>query len=80
MNKPLSKEERAKYAEFLGDGTDDRAFLNQQWAQRLLESERFWREAVKNLEVPPSEYCPFCDRMLFTIHKPDCAYMLAQES
>ena len=92
MNKPLSKEERARLPEFLGDGTDDRCFLNQQWAQKLLADANFWREAVKNQDAlelfdsrttPPEYRCAFCEEVGTQdtpFHKPDCPWLLANES
>jgi hypothetical protein len=89
--KPLTRIEQKKYAEFLGDGTDDRAFLNQQWAQRLLAAETYWREAVRDSEpmdhpVNSDPVCIFCgaeeedgDYKSPKSHNVDCPWLLAQE-
>lgn len=44
MNKPLDAKDFTAIAEILGNGTDDRCSLNQVWSQKVLASERYWRE------------------------------------
>lgn len=81
--KPLSKEDRDKLREFLGEGTDDRCALNQFWSQRVLAAEAYWREAVKKCCMPilpqygSSECeCVFCGGT--ECHDAECPYKRAQ--
>lgn len=70
--------------EFLGDGTDNRCFLNQWWAQKVIADGAYWREAVKNAKFKAEDEWGFCFPLCSFCgndpdeHKPDCAWLLAQ--
>jgi len=85
--KPLTKERRADILDRVSraDGQARRAIYRD-----LLAAEAYWREAVKNVHESfftvldsPEEFCVFCGGELASQqvhHKPDCAWVLANES
>jgi len=91
--KPLTKERRADILDRVSraDGQARRAIYRD-----LLAAEAYWREAVKNAnagypivfnsERNDSEACAFCEASANITkgeqleHKPDCAWVLANES
>lgn len=84
MNKPLSRLRRAEIERDLADQHVSYNDFAGEAIRDLLASESFWREAVKN--APPCDdegCCIFCDAygMITGMdHKPDCVWLLAQES
>lgn len=93
MNKPLSSDERERIESFLSHTPNIdtlRPFCD--IISRLLSAEAFWREAVKNQDAlelfdsrttPPEYRCAFCEEVGTQdtpFHKPDCPWLLAQES
>lgn len=90
--KPLSKEERELARKMFSPGqyaTGEVGII-----ARILESEQYWCEAVKNADMGEVEIdyggdtvsvCPFCDGEgghVFNYqvqHKPDCPWLLANE-
>ena len=87
--RPLAREERRRIEYRNGDDHDETI-------NALLAAEAFWREAVKNVnagypivfnsERNDSEACAFCEASVNITkgeqleHKPDCPWVLANES
>lgn len=90
MNKPLSRVRRAEIERDLADQHVSYNDFAGEAIRDLLASESFWREAVKNVtefgHYTNREYrCSFCSGHFehgskSSIHKPDCAWLLANES
>ena len=92
--KPLTKVERETLMKLLHSVGFKQALIG--WVPRLLGAEQFWREAVKNVnagypivfnsERNDSEACALCEASANITkgeqleHKPDCAWVLANES
>lgn len=76
--KPLTKDQRES-AEYL---VDESRSLHSEQIRTLLAAEAYWREAVKNCseEHGDERRCAFCFVPIdMSAHKPDCAWVLAQD-
>ncbi len=82
MNRPLSPQARASVQAFIDSGNEFGGLM-----QEVLDSEAWWRGAVKNSEAEASDdegqWCVFCaNSALITEdiqHQPDCPWKLAQD-
>jgi hypothetical protein len=79
-DRPLTKERRALLQAIANDDQVD--LLGE-----ALDSERFWMQAIRNMEFGSATSCPFCRRSFGWIrdvkinpHTADCPWVLAQES
>ncbi len=78
MNKPLTKLEQAKVAEWRREHVG----LNEYWTEKVTEDGAFWREAVKNAKHTigdANDICIYTMQHVRMCGHLKCPWLLAQE-